>query len=360
VGKDKKRTIKIAPGHTTAIVGLPVREIFIAQGIQFNNDQLSKQYYKLPDGIFKDTIGNHIPGFEHEKKNRFDYIKNKIIIINKNTFTYTTSDGKIMYRVNVINKKNEFKEKLARKNVCVIYDGHSRYGRGACFGDNVGQGDWWENGTSDSNGLFRLGFPAIGVEFVDDILERGYKCFPWSTDEKLPPESERHYPEGKGKLITQTKEDLLKELKNPTNEQKKIIEKSFLAGKKYYTYLDPHSRRTILLRAGWKDTKSSEYELGKPDKNRLNCKVFCHFGCSSLIHYHPIIRGSSRYNWKKEGDNKLAYFTDRPSDSMLGPIFLYFLFKSDKTGSEWEPAFEDAKKEANKMYDKLNLNYQIK
>src|SRR5882672_1978147 len=77
----------------------------------------------------------------------------------------------IHYLIRQTESKQEFRDALETEDLIVVYAGHSRYGRGACFAQafndmadvHAEPGEHWENGSDDDDGLIRMAFPYVGV-----------------------------------------------------------------------------------------------------------------------------------------------------------------------------------------------------
>ena len=86
----------------------------------------------------------------------------------------------VRFTIEVTTSKQKFIEWLKTPALHVIYMGHARHGRGPCFGahgiDDRGslvKTQDWEQGTDDDSGIFRMGYPLIGVE-ISELLGHGY------------------------------------------------------------------------------------------------------------------------------------------------------------------------------------------
>jgi hypothetical protein len=355
------------------------RHILVAQGIQFNNAQLASESgidrsgdEQIPTGYLTDQLGAAVP---------FP------IQVSGTSATFKSVKQGVKYTIDVTTSRTEFKNQLETPGKPgtkeleywhVIYDGHSRYGRGACFGTDESPGEDWENSSDPAAGpagLYRMAYPFVGVPVLD-ILHHEY-----STDvvsvKVNPAPADREY---KGKLHERT----LKQLKQGTESyirdliRKKIFKdytetelNEYLArlgsldswlrivgdrvpmvslgdalrpDDKFWAY---HSGEgpAVLLQAGWKETVTKPMDLGATD---LKCRIFCHFGCSAYQHYRSILR--DRKNWKKSGNTDwFAYFTHGLSVSITGPFWLYYLLTYDQfsAGKPWEPSLEYARIKTN-------------
>lgn len=379
----------------TVKVKYEVRHILVARGIQFNNSQLP-HFAKIPEGYIYDQLKSAAP-FPLQLGS------------GGAPATFKCVDQGVKFTIMVTHSRIEFKQGLERDGRPgskaleywhVIYAGHSRYGRGACFGPSDAKGEDWENSLSPAhapNGLYRMGYPFVGIP-TSDILHHGY-----STDvvsvKVDPPKEDREY---KGKLYPKT----LKEVKDET---KAFIAHAITTGNvdplemsaedaqgclADLDKLDSHLRlvgdtvplgsigaplkpddefwgyRTaegpsVLLQAGWQRTVSKPMDL---DATNLKCRVFCHFGCKSFLHYRRILR--FRRNWKKQGStDRLAYFTSDLSHGIEATVWIYHWMTYDKfnAGKPWEPSIEYARHKANaqinqmvKASNKANPDHPVK
>ena len=91
----------------------------------------------------------------------------------------------------------------------------------------------------------------------------------------------------------------------------------------------------IILHADWQETVSgiwcslpanppARMDLGA---TRLNCRGFCHFGCSTFVHNYPVMRGRRMKNWRRsrDGHNRLCFWTTKPAPMDIAPYWLYHM-----------------------------------
>ncbi len=317
------------------------RKIVVAQGLDFRDDDLRARKAKNPryseqplENFLKD---NFTTNFTARDTTHFEYI---------------SDDQQVHFFIEVVKSKEEFSKALNTPGIHVIYAGHSRYGRGACFDPDVSsndyhEGDRWEQGDNNRNGIFRLAYPFVGIPF-SDIENHKYKFAPVPAEENAPTRNERH-PEARSSLSKFKLPDSLKpyvvpELKSPSN--------------KYWGYIA--KTKHILLHAGWENTRSLPYDLGSSD---LKCKVFCHFGCSSKLHYWKIIRKSPFKNWVRDNPptDRFAYFSDRPGDYRGWCYWLFFIlnYSEPNRDKSWWNSVEYAKKATNKLLKSERASYQL-
>jgi len=147
--------------------------------------------YETREIILAQGITRHESDFEHYQNQgyqidtTFDFLSREIgSDFQENSSTsaeYTNTDQKVHYIINLIHSKDEFKQALETENKHVVYNGHSRYGRGACFDVYSGAadetGDQWEQGSDNDDGLFRLGYPYVGIP-LEDIHHHEYHFAP--------------------------------------------------------------------------------------------------------------------------------------------------------------------------------------
>jgi len=232
---------------------------------------------------------------------------------------YINDSQQVRYLLNFIQSKADFKAKLMEENAIVIYTGHSRYGRGACFdtydGEVDGHGDQWGNGRTgrtNETGLFRLGFQYIAVP-VDDIEHHGYHFAPMKVEDDPPPRERRH-PYSRHENMRRARSFLRVQLEGGIRN---LILGRYRSPSHTYWGLRLERKVHLVLNAGWTNTTSAPNDLGSIQQ--MNCKTFCHFGCSSKKHFWHIVRSGDYYpsfRWQRRAgsDRKLAYFTSAPTN----------------------------------------------
>ena len=266
---------------------------------------------------------------------------------------YRNDNQKVNFIIDIVQSKQEYKDALTTEGKHVVYMGHARYGRGACFDpdapcENHTVGNYWEHGDSIRNGIYRLGYPYVPVA-TEDMDHHHYNFSPIPVEESAPPTNERH-PDSRRSLSRITlREDL-----------RQYVETQFQsASNRYWGYLSGNEIN-ILLRAGWENTRSTPLDLGATE---LNCKVFCHFGCSSKIHFWPIVRNSEYKNWVRDvpPTNKFAYFTTASADYKCTYYWLYSIlnYNQENNYQSWWNSVEYAKRETNRLLRADRTRYQI-
>ncbi|MBE9572094.1 MAG: hypothetical protein IMF11_15805 [Proteobacteria bacterium] len=275
---------------------------------------------------------------------------------------YKNHEQKVHYFLEVVHKKSEFKEALKTDGIIVVYAGHSRYGRGACFDEYTKtcavEGDQWENGNND-NGLFRLGYRYVPVP-IHDIRKHKYKFAPvpvttakgHGRPRKMkwhPYNFEKDYRWRRLRIFTL-----------PKDLQKYVIPKykadSAKYPDKYYGLLKREEGklvRYLILHAGWEGTQCPDYEL---KSTTMRCRTFCHFGCSSKQHFWDIIRHPKYKEWKrpKPPTDRLAYFTNAPG--IVWHLWVYFLLMFSEendpsnSGRHWWRSHQYGKRKTNDLF----------
>lgn len=301
----------------------------VAQGIEFNNKDLDPDD-QIPDGNLK---------------KRLSAAGLTLTVGSAGIATLKSVKQGVNFTITVVNTKRAWKSALeSDKTHIAIYDGHSRFGRGCCFGTDPRPGEDWENGSSPAlTGLYRMGFPFVAVP-VSDIHHHGYTADLVPTSETLTPlqcEPDLRDAVNAGSVHPH----VLKDVDSAVHGQLRISKKAIGPADRFWAFNWKGEGFSVVLHAGWEKTASTPMDL---DATTIKCRVFCHFGCSSLQHYREILR--NRKSFKKVGNSdNFAYFTSGLSFSFTGPHFLFHLLTYDKfnAGKPWEPSLEHARKKAN-------------
>lgn len=257
------------------------------------------------------------------------------------TYSYTNSAQQVTYILFTTTDKRIFKQALQADNIIVVYSGHARHGMGPCFhGQQDAPGDWWYDGDAPDNGIFRMGYPYVAVP-ISDLLQSQYHARPLTADESKPdrdatnlhPKLMQNY----GALRQLNLSDLDA---NPDN----VTLLGGLLPDGPYWGLDciadsGKQERHLVMHAGWDDLSATPF----------SCRAFVHGGCSTFIHNYPIVRFLD--GWKKDGDQKLAYWTTAATPAAWAtPLFLFHLFSCQLQSGFglWEPIFNYAVAKANR------------
>jgi hypothetical protein len=306
------------------------RKIVVGQGLDFRDDDIRVRQAK---GSSEDTL---VEFMQRNFTSNFE-------LTDPTHMQYISDVQQVIFLIEITRDKEEFKNALNTPGLHVIYQGHSRYGRGSCFDPVVSssdykQGERWEMGDNDHNGLYRLGYPYVPIP-LDDIEHHHYHFAPVSADEPAPHYSERH-PEARRYLSRITLPESLRGF---------VIPEFVSSSNRYWGYRRGNETN-ILMYAGWEDTLSSPFDLGATE---MKCKVFCHFGCSSRLHYWKIVRKSPYKNWARDvpPTDKFAYFTTAPATYVCSCYWLFYLLNYTEVNNyrSWWNSLEYAKRNANRL-----------
>jgi hypothetical protein len=291
--------------------------------------------------------------------------------------TYTNDQQKVKYVIVVTVSKKDFKQALETKGppyLIVLYDGHSRYGRGACFHTYTGEatlhqkGDHWEGtvgigtSTGDKSGLFRLGYPYVLVP-LEDIEHHKYHFIPVPVEDGTPARKYRHpfsrHPEARKSLKKITLPIEVESYVWPSIHESST-HRYFGRIKREKEGRHWKNKVYVLLREGWQKTINDPYDLGATE---IKCRTFCHFGCSSSKHFWDIVRKKDYKGWErpKPPTDKYAYFTKKPSTARITTLWLYYLLAYNKENNfkPWWKSLEYAKKMTNKKMRRIRSSCRI-
>ena len=350
-------------GDNTLVDPPEVRRIVVAQGIQFTRqdtlgllaaaidkqDAYESWYYRAI--LFPEGLADRLPGlFSYELDGRTHAL-------------YLNPVQNVIYQIDCVEDKAAFLDALRTEGIVVIYNGHARFGRGPCFGPpgNL-PGDDWENGSDREHyGLFRMSYPFVGIP-SHEIIKHGYHTEPLPASERPPaaadcdPELRPHLGALQARrpgdmhrdpLVVEVLADLLGV--SPDTEERFW---TFQAVEDAEHGVETH----VVLRAGWQDTASSPADLGATD---LSCRMFCHFGCSSFQHNYRIVR--ERKGWKRDGDQRMAYWQDNLAQPIGTNIWLSHLmtYPHRQDWESWSPWAEYAVRETNRELRAGNYHWQV-
>jgi hypothetical protein len=349
--------------HTGGTLGPEVRHIVLAQGLQFNNSDMPG-FCQLPDALSAGaTARNYWKSYPWCPQTLYNRPALALDIKSSTQFEYLSTAQNVRYIVERVLTKNRFKQALETPDVHVIYAGHARYGRGPCFGTNNAPGEDWENGTRPNvTGLFRMGFPYIGIP-GHEVSEHEYTVDLVSADVKLEakycePQLAQHLSNLKALTL-----DEIDKIRQANAVSRAAVKAPHLfSGHKplggwgglakhkdpkktywiYNSYESGVNEIHLVIHAGWQNTASKPMDL---DATKIDCRVFCHFGCSTYVHNQRVVRKFK--GWEKNGDAGFAYFTTDLSHGFLSVYWLYHLFTYDKPNQLWEPSLSYAFKKTN-------------
>jgi len=330
--------------------GVEIRDITLAQGIEFNNTDLSPwPFLVIPNGLTA-PLSSRNSSWPASMQGRAPLP----ITVAGNTFSFMSAPQNVEFRVTIVTNKEQFRQALLAPNRHVIYAGHARYGRGPCFGPNPVPGEDWENGSDPTaRGLFRMGHRFIGVP-VEEILDHGYTADLVPSNVPIPRSEAEHYlVPHLGSLRARRLVDIHRDL--PTRARDRDPTRTWWS----YRSLD-HGRVKpyVVLHAGWERTVSAPADLGATTPA---CRVFCHFGCDTRRHNHRILRDRRFKGWVRTGDDRFAYFTTDIADIRIPVYWLYHLFtySTPNAFGNWEPSLSHAVRMTNDDLTRDGMTFQI-
>ena len=289
------------------------------------------------------------------------YLQNMLgegFVIDGDSADYWNDDQMVHFVINIIRSKTKFKEALETPDLHVVYDGHARYGRGPCFGEGGedSQGDQWEMGTYDPDnaydepgldGIFRMGYPYVPVE-LDDVHHHMYRFAPVAAENDAPDRAERH-PDAQRSLSAITL---------PEEYRSLVLPDYASATHRYWGFTS--DKANILLRAGWSGSLADPLDLGA---TILQCRCFCHFGCSSRLHCWRIVRKPDYKDWERDDPptDHFAYFTTATSTDLGTIYWIYYWLKYDQPNAHqsWWNSLEWAKRMTNARLRSERRGFEI-
>jgi hypothetical protein len=272
----------------------------------------------------------------------------------------------VRYVIEETTSKQQFITWLQTPEIHLIYMGHARYGRGTCFGakglndarDAVVLTEDWEEGSDADSGLFRLGYPFIGLE-VSELVSHGYTANPVKESEGKPtaadcdPDVRAHLSSLKARAPDEISLGIAAQFRDPQD------------GDRYWSY---HGSRgmSIVHHSGWQNTFSAPNDFGSlhdpasPDSTQVQCRVFTHLGCSTFLHNYPVVRQIA--NWRHADNERYAYWTTAVSSPPhpLGP-WVHGLIAYNKWNAfaSWAPSLAWAVQRANRTIRGKGGNYGL-
>jgi hypothetical protein len=247
----------------------------------------------------------------------------------------------VRYVVRRITTRTAFKAALEEANTHVVYAGHARYGRGPCFGRGTAadKGDHWEDGTAPDNGIFRMAYPFLAVP-ISEVIDHGYTANLVSSSIALSPlDADPDLRVRLGIVRPRTAEQIHPGL--PALAKDPDPTKTWWAYRDFY---DQVLQEHVVLHAGWQETTTDPLDLGATE---IGARVFCHFGCTTMRHNQPIVR--ERKLWRREGDNRFAFFTTDLSNGTETMFYFYHLLSYPKYNQRqaWKPSLDYAVQKTN-------------
>jgi len=316
--------------YTTIADGYEEREILVAQGVEAHNSDLPDDW-SVPNGLQR-----LVPDLD---------------VQSSTSATYLSREQGVRFVIRVVTRKDEYKTALQTEGLHVIYLGHARYGRGPCFGDSRDAGEWWANGTSRSDGMFRMAYPYVAVP-VTEIIRHGYTTSPLSTEGGRPPRADCHpdiraaYRSLRGYTLDQLHGELHRYVSAGEGQQ-------FYGFNKYD---HGQQKRYVVLNAGWEETATDPMDLGATN---LRCRVFMHLGCSSFKHNYRILR--FRKNWQRTDTDRFAYWTTASSNGFTLVHWLHRLltYPTYNAFGSWRSSLRYAVRRTNRDLRREGYRYRI-
>ena len=104
-------------------------------------------------------------------------------------------------------------------------------------------------------------------------------------------------------------------------------------------YYHGRRKRHVVLHAGWENTATDPMDLGGTD---LQCRVFCHFGCSTFKHNYPVLRNLAQ--WRRTETERFAYWTTAASWGLVTGRWIYYLltYRRRNAFQSWYPSLQYA------------------
>ncbi len=325
--------------RTTLSQRYELREIVVAQGIEHLNTNPWMQPgrngdpphgWRIPRGL-----ETHFPNnSEHEWES-----------ISDNAAVFVSHTQRVRFRVRVISAKDEYKRALETAGLHVVYMGHSRYGRGQCFGPQPTAGEDWEQGSdTNTRGMFRTGYGVIGVHF-SEMRTHGYSFYPVPASTRLQP----------GWLHPEIARSTLGPVPLPSDLESKLLPIAQPVQSRYWGFSDGEGSGAVLW-AGWENTISDPMDLGAVN---LNCRCWCIFSCSTRLHYWSIVR--RRKNWRRTATERFAYFTSSVSYPLTAWAWLRSVFEYSRRNDfeSWYASLEWAKRRCGRILREEGYRYSI-
>lgn len=272
----------------------------------------------------------------------------------------------VRFTIEETTSKTQFIQWLKTPEVHVIYMGHARYGRGPCFGAHgidpanpkqLLKTEDWEQGSDSISGIFRMGYPFIGVE-VHELLEHGYTARLVKESEGKPSAADCD-PDLRGYLGVM-------KAKAPDDISSGLSDRlrGHHDGDRYWTYRGPQGR-SVVHHAGWQSTFSPGSDLGTlqnpadPDSSQMLCRAFTHLGCSTYLHNYRVVRKIAK--WERDGNERYAYWTTAPSvPHAVGPwVRALIAYNKWNAFESWGPSLEWAVVRTKRSLRALGASYEL-
>ncbi|MEW6051213.1 MAG: hypothetical protein AB1644_09170 [Candidatus Zixiibacteriota bacterium] len=307
---------------------------------------LIRQFRDAMGTLFHDYLREHlrdVPGNE----------SNEYIVNSETSSEYTNDVQRVHFTIEIVYSKQALKQALEREDTQVIYGGHSRYGRGSAFHQYSGAvpvtGEHWECGTGPDNGIYRLAYPFVPVSF-HDIETHQYECYPVAVEDGLPATRDRH-PDARRSLSR---------VSLPGDAVGYVAPYYESPSQQYYG-CRILGEQHVLMYANWTESLGAPYDIGATD---MRCRCFCHFGCSSRLHFREIVRGAGYKNWGRDNPptTRFAYFTTAeayPMETTAYWMHRWLTYNRQNNHQSWWNSLESAKRTANRDLAGRRYGYRV-
>lgn len=329
-GGGVSRQVSGSSTHSTLSPVYEHRDIRVAHGLARHKDQVPE------DWDFATYFGSQLSQFPNVEK--------------ISDSEYRNHRQRVRFTIQDTTDKTVFKSWLETPGLHVIYRGHARYGRGPCFGraTDDDRSESWGDGLTPSTGAFRIGFPFIGIP-AHEVVEHGYSAHLLKQTEGRPPAGDCH-PKLRpflGSLTAVAPEAIHPELTPWIS--------GYRSGDTYWTYQSEGQAHVVQI-AGWENTVNSPLDWGATN---VQCRVFCMFACSSFTHNYPVVRRLA--NWRREGNERYAYWMRKPSRSVAYSRWVSHLVSYDVENAfqSWGPSLAYAVRRTNQDLARLGEAFRV-
>lgn len=271
----------------------------------------------------------------------------------------------VVYQLEISTVRSAFRAALQEPDVGVIYLGHARYGRGACFGPpTFTPGEHWNKGDGETTGIFEMGPDFVAVP-ADEIVHHEYHAPAadsshfyttdpeWTmrinpteiTQEKCDVDLRSHFRDLAMTDIANVQPDLSAWLERSPNEDTFFCYRgrALLANG-----VHQDDAWHIVLRAGARDLRSIE----------VQCRFFAHMACGSLPHNAAVFREAAG---PAHDDRRHGVWLSEVAIDWAGYLLLYAILnnQSPAAGRSWSSQLQQAVTQANRWLDRVVAGFQL-
>jgi hypothetical protein len=315
------------------------RLIILAQGKQFQNSQLSDATYAIPD-----YLQSRIPS---------------MVVTDDRNMTYSSDAQHVNFTIRRVTTKSDLITAMTTDGAHVVYCGHARFGQGPCFGDTVDPGEEWGSKSTDATqtGVFRAGFPYIGLPIDEICDEHQYTVSPVSGSNDKPAASDCH-PHARqlyGSMQQFSVSDYAQKCQASSDQVATFLGNAG-SSDTFWGYDGTGEsgkfERHVLCACDWQNTDITPNDIGAVN---MTCKAFICIACSTFVHHYPVVRQLK--GWTHSGDSNYAYWTTRVTySSVMTARWLYRIltYPQRNDNQAWQASLEWAKTMANQDYAGLS------